>query len=123
MTYAAHRHREPESSLDGHLVEARRILALPVPGGPATSLDVGPDFEELRWFWLPEEVAAAVGYVEVDDGSILVAAGGPASDWALNLAADPRCTVIIGATKRACIAEPLDGAGHARAVRDLILRY
>ena len=58
MTYAAHRHREPESSLDGHLVEARRILALPVPGGPATSLDVGPDFEELRWFWLPEEVAA-----------------------------------------------------------------
>jgi len=69
------------------------------------------------------EAEAAVGYVEVDDGSILVAAGGPASDWALNLAADPRCTVIIGATKRACIAEPLDGAGHARAVRDLILRY
>jgi hypothetical protein len=26
--------------------------------GLAGSLDVGPDFEALRWFWLPEEMAA-----------------------------------------------------------------
>jgi hypothetical protein len=57
MTYTAHRHREPESRLADHLAEARTLLAAPIAPLPTDGpLDVGPDFEELRWFWLPEEV-------------------------------------------------------------------
>jgi hypothetical protein len=72
MRYAAHRHREPESRLADYLAEARTMLGM-APGAPrparpgsasdaatglAGSLDVGPDFEALRWFWLPEEMVA-----------------------------------------------------------------
>jgi selenocysteine lyase/cysteine desulfurase len=59
MRYTAHRHREPASRLPAYLAEARRLLASPPPTPePAGSLDVGPDFEHLRWFWLPDELAA-----------------------------------------------------------------
>jgi selenocysteine lyase/cysteine desulfurase len=59
MRYAAHRHREPESRLADYLAEARRILAdpPPPPDGAWGPLDVGADFEHLRWFWLPSEAA------------------------------------------------------------------
>ncbi len=59
MRYAAHRHREPEASLAEYLAEARRILAEPTStaAGVDGPLDVGTDFEQLRWFWLPAEVA------------------------------------------------------------------
>ena len=59
MHYAAHRHRAPDSALDGYLEEARRIAAAPHTHETAR-LDpalIGPDFEALRWFWLPDEVA------------------------------------------------------------------
>jgi selenocysteine lyase/cysteine desulfurase len=65
MRYAAHRHREPESRLTDYLAEARALFAQP-PSPQRTAVDgsaslaVGPDFESLRWFWLPHEVAAAV---------------------------------------------------------------
>jgi selenocysteine lyase/cysteine desulfurase len=59
LTYPAHRHREPESRLAEYLAEAERILADPVAAlGPppiAEPAVVGEDFEDLRWFWLPEE--------------------------------------------------------------------
>jgi hypothetical protein len=60
MRYAAHRHREPEPRLADYLAEARTLLAdLPRPPASApSSIDVGPDFEALRWFWLPDEMAA-----------------------------------------------------------------
>jgi hypothetical protein len=59
MRYTAHRHRAPESRLPDYLAEARRIFAGPPPvTGSPVSLDVGADFEHLRWFWLPEEIAA-----------------------------------------------------------------
>jgi selenocysteine lyase/cysteine desulfurase len=62
LRYAAHRHREPEDRLADHLAEAERILADPVaalgPPPAAEMLDVDADFEDLRWFWLPEEIAA-----------------------------------------------------------------
>jgi hypothetical protein len=60
MRYTAPRHREPESCLADSLAEARRILADPLhpPGTALSPLDVGRDFEALRWFWLPEESAA-----------------------------------------------------------------
>jgi selenocysteine lyase/cysteine desulfurase len=63
MRYTAHRHRAPESRLADYLAEARVILAS-AERDDATMraadppLSVGPDFESLRWFWLPEEIAA-----------------------------------------------------------------
>ena len=46
----------PESALGDHLDEARRLLAEagPVPG--VAHVDLGADFEKLRWFPLPEEL-------------------------------------------------------------------
>lgn len=68
-------------------------------------------------------IAVAVGYVEEPDGSVLVAAGSPDASWAANLLAEPRCRVGIGEEAWDVVAEPLDGADAARAVRELILRY
>ena len=66
---------------------------------------------------------AAVGFTAEPDGAILVAAGDPDADWALNLISDPRCTVTIGERRFTALAEQLDGPAHASAVRELILRY
>lgn len=66
-----------------------------------------------------------VGFVAEPDGSLLVAAGAPDASWALNLLADPDCTVTIGQRTYAAMAEPLDDDDprRGRAVRELILRY
>ena len=66
---------------------------------------------------------AVVGFVERDDGSLVVAAGSPDADWALNLLANPACRATIGDRVFAAHARLLDGPDHAAAVRDLILRY
>ena len=66
---------------------------------------------------------ATVGFVERGDGALLVAAGSPGADWALNLLESPACRVTIGETTWAATAVPLQGADHALAVRELILRY
>jgi selenocysteine lyase/cysteine desulfurase len=60
--YASHRHREPEMRLAGYLEEAKVLFASPPPAIAAAvegsaALAVGPDFETLRWFWLPHEAA------------------------------------------------------------------
>lgn len=68
-------------------------------------------------------VPVAVGFVEEPDGSLLVAAGRPDADWALNLLAEPRCRVTIGEEGFEAAAEPLEGAEAGRAIRELILRY
>ncbi|MET0799684.1 MAG: aminotransferase class V-fold PLP-dependent enzyme [Actinomycetota bacterium] len=61
MRFAGHRRRAPESVLAGYLDEARRILAEPqATPDERVHLEVGDDFEHLRWFWLPEEIAARV---------------------------------------------------------------
>ena len=65
----------------------------------------------------------AIGYVDGPDGCVLVAATEASSAWAANLEAEPRCTVRIGDRKFAGKAERLEGADHADAVRQLILRY
>jgi selenocysteine lyase/cysteine desulfurase len=66
MRYEAHRHRAPDAALPGYLEVAREIVA--GPRGATAELPpvaVGPDFEDLRWFWLPHEIerelAAAAG--------------------------------------------------------------
>jgi hypothetical protein len=60
MTWPSHRHHEPVTRLVEYLDEARDLLALPprplaAPTIPAGA--VGPDFEALRWFLLPEDVS------------------------------------------------------------------
>lgn len=66
---------------------------------------------------------AAIGYLAQPDGSIIVAAGDPGADWALNLEADPHCLVTIADRTAQCVAEPVGGAAFGAAIRDLILRY
>jgi selenocysteine lyase/cysteine desulfurase len=60
MAYDAHRRHEPESRLPAYLAEARELLAarpLPLAVPTIDQGAVGPDFEDLRWFLLPEDVA------------------------------------------------------------------
>ncbi|MFL5642021.1 MAG: nitroreductase/quinone reductase family protein [Chloroflexota bacterium] len=66
--------------------------------------------------------AVTVGFVD-DGASVLVAAGSPDAVWARSLLADPACHVRIGDRSFDAVAEPLDVGEHARAVRELILRY
>jgi deazaflavin-dependent oxidoreductase (nitroreductase family) len=70
-----------------------------------------------------EPRTATVGFVEEPDGTILVAAGGSDTDWALNLLEEPACRIRIGDRTWDVVAEPLDPASHAAAIRGLILRY
>jgi len=60
MKFVAHRHQAPDSTLAGYLAEARGIVAGPRAASPEPleRLATGPDFEDLRWFWLPEEIDA-----------------------------------------------------------------
>jgi deazaflavin-dependent oxidoreductase (nitroreductase family) len=69
--------------------------------------------------------AVTIGFVddELVAGAILVAAGGVETAWAANLLADPACRVELADRTFPAIAEPLEPAEHARAIRDLILRY
>jgi selenocysteine lyase/cysteine desulfurase len=64
LQYPAHRHREPEARLEAYLADAERILADPAaalgPQPSAETLEVDTDFESLRWFWLPEEIAVGL---------------------------------------------------------------
>jgi deazaflavin-dependent oxidoreductase (nitroreductase family) len=66
--------------------------------------------------------AVTVGFVEAEDGSVVVASR-PDSAWAANLLDDPRCRVTIGEATWAAVAEPLTGPDFAAAIRDSILRY
>ena len=68
-------------------------------------------------------VPITVGFVEDPDGCLLIAAGSPNADWALNLLADPTVDARWGDRSGTFQAEPLDGDAFATAVRSLILRY
>ena len=68
-------------------------------------------------------VEVAVGYLETEDRSVVVAAGSAESDWARNLLEEPRCRVRLGEDVWAATAEVLEPTEAARAVRDLILKY
>jgi selenocysteine lyase/cysteine desulfurase len=58
MSWPSHHRTEPESALADYLAEARRILADPPAPPPAPEpIVVDDDFETLRWFPLPDEVA------------------------------------------------------------------
>ncbi|MEO8438190.1 MAG: nitroreductase family deazaflavin-dependent oxidoreductase [Chloroflexota bacterium] len=69
--------------------------------------------------------AVTVGFVddETQPGSVLVAANSPGTAWARNLLEEPACHVRVGERSFDAVAEPLEPAAHARAIRGLILRY
>ncbi len=59
MPHSAHRHEAPESALAGYLESARTILGDAADTPSCEQADaLSNRFEELRWFWLPEEIAA-----------------------------------------------------------------
>jgi deazaflavin-dependent oxidoreductase (nitroreductase family) len=66
-----------------------------------------------------------VGFVELPDGSLVVAARSAEAGWARNLEAEPRATVTTGDRTWDALAHRLDDRDPRRiaAVRDLILRY
>jgi deazaflavin-dependent oxidoreductase (nitroreductase family) len=71
-----------------------------------------------------EPVRTAVGFVEDEHGEILVAAGSEASDWALNLRAQPACRATVGDQVRNYdAAEIPEGAERSRVLVDLVLKY
>jgi len=55
---SAHRHREPEAAMAGYLEAARGILR--AAHWRAERVQFNEDFEHLRWFWLPHEVASGL---------------------------------------------------------------
>lgn len=68
-------------------------------------------------------IRTAVGFVEEPDGSIIVAAGQPDADWALNLFEHGRAVVTIGERTGAYEAEEIIGPARDAAIMGLILRY
>jgi len=60
MWHPVHERREPTERLTAYLDDARTLLAAPPvpPKGSGVEGEVGPDFDTLRWFWLPGEAAA-----------------------------------------------------------------
>jgi deazaflavin-dependent oxidoreductase (nitroreductase family) len=72
---------------------------------------------------LPRPVT--IGFVELADGSLVVAAQSATASWAQNLEAEPRATVTIGDRTFEVVADRLDDRDPRRsaAIRELILRY
>ena len=69
-------------------------------------------------------ITTAVGFVEGDDGAILIAAGSDASDWALNLRAHSHCRVTIADRVGQYLANEMDeGAERSGVLVDLVLKY
>ncbi len=64
-----------------------------------------------------------IGFLEQDQGALLVAASSEATHWAANLLAQPACSVTVGHERRAYLAVPLEDAQRAAAVSGLILKY
>jgi deazaflavin-dependent oxidoreductase (nitroreductase family) len=67
--------------------------------------------------------SAAVGYVQQDDGSLLVAASDDRTNWARNLAADPLVRVTREGLSHTYRATALEDAERNAAIAALILTY
>jgi deazaflavin-dependent oxidoreductase (nitroreductase family) len=71
-----------------------------------------------------QPVQTAVGFIDEDDGSILVAAGSDTADWVLNLRANPRARATVG--ERSADygqAVELEGDERSAILVALILKY
>jgi hypothetical protein len=72
MEYRSRHATEPESALAAYLDEARRVFAAAVVGErqrPPHHPAMTRDFEQLRWFWLPREVAAELDGQDASAGA------------------------------------------------------
>lgn len=68
-------------------------------------------------------VRTAVGFWEADERTLYAAAGSETADWALNLRAQPRCTVMVGEQTADYDALEVEGDERSAALRELILKY
>ena len=69
-------------------------------------------------------VRSAVGFIEEDDGCMLVAAGSESADWVLNLRANPNSTATVGDRSATYDqAVELDGDERSAILVALILKY
>lgn len=69
-------------------------------------------------------VQSAVGFIEEEDGSMLVAAGSDTADWVLNLRGNPRSRATVGErTVEYDQAVELEGDGRSGTLVALILKY
>jgi deazaflavin-dependent oxidoreductase (nitroreductase family) len=66
---------------------------------------------------------ASIGFVTEPDGSLVVAASTPETQWAMNLLADGHCLVEHEGARLACRALLLDEPERRAAVAALILKY
>ena len=69
-------------------------------------------------------VQSAVGFIEEDDGCMLVAAGSDTADWVLNLRANPHAKATVG--ERSAVYEQaieLEGDERSAILVALILKY
>ncbi len=67
MEYRSRRACEPEFALEGYLEEAKRIIALAgaeAGDEPVRTAATSAEFEQLRWFPVPEEIAGELEGVE-----------------------------------------------------------
>jgi deazaflavin-dependent oxidoreductase (nitroreductase family) len=78
---------------------------------------------EVRGRRTGRPIRTAVGFVDEPDSSLLVAAGEPDADWALNLIEGGVAIVTIGERTATYAAEELSGTERDAAVTNLILRY
>lgn len=67
--------------------------------------------------------SVTVGYVEEEDGALMVAAASEATAWAANLRSRPDCVVELDGQQYPSRAIPLEGSARDRAVTRLILKY
>jgi deazaflavin-dependent oxidoreductase (nitroreductase family) len=67
--------------------------------------------------------AAAVGFVEQPDGSLLIAANDDQTQWARNLLANPECRGTREGVSRRYLAQRLPDSQRGAAVVALILAY
>jgi deazaflavin-dependent oxidoreductase (nitroreductase family) len=95
-----------ERSLEADLVEQGKVVRLHTIGR-RTGL----------------ERRVTVGFVEDEDGSLVVAASSDSTGWAVNLRATPACRVELDGATSARTAVPLDDRERASAVTRLILKY
>jgi deazaflavin-dependent oxidoreductase (nitroreductase family) len=105
-------------------------MAAPEPADPARDV-LGEELAtwgkvallETRGRVSGRPLRTAVNFVEEPDGSLLVAAGEPDADWALNLLADPTATATVAERTGRYRTFELDGPERSAAIASLILRY
>jgi deazaflavin-dependent oxidoreductase (nitroreductase family) len=127
--------RQQRARLERATLHRRLEAALPrAERGPVSAAEPGGPMEADLASWgkvitlettgrtsgQPRRVT--VGYAR-DGVDLLVAASSEDTQWARNLAAEPRCVVELSGERREHSAVPLDEADRAHAVVALILKY